>query len=369
MVRSRDARSSSLAVESTDAGALTRVRSEPVPVRTLFSGHATPVAVRRRTARTRAGLTALALVALMLAAILTWSLRTGALPWAPALPSPVMVTSDPAGAPVAIDGVRMGVTPVTATLAGGSHTVVVGADDRAQTQMIEVRPGAETAVHFALAIVPTAEPVPAMSELVIATDPPGAEVTVDGVARGVSPLTLDELEPGLHEVTVTRDGTTVSRTVEAPAGTPASVFIALSASGIASGWLTVSSPVEADILDNGVLIGRTSTPRLLLPVGRHELDVVNEALAYRVRRTVVIAGGRTATLALEPESGRLNVNAEPWAEVWIDGARVGETPLANVTLPIGFHEVVLRHPQYGERRQTVAVGVGTPARVGVDLRP
>lgn len=358
-----------MAVESTDAGTLARIRPEPVPVRSLLSGHGPQAESRRRTARTRAGLTVVAVVVLALAAILAWWLRTGALPWAPAQPSPVMVTSDPDGAPVAIDGVRMGVTPVTASLAGGPHTVVVGADDRAQTQLIDVRPGAETAVHFALAVVPAAEPVPALGELVIATDPPGAEVTVDGVARGTSPLTLGELEPGLHEVTVTRDGTTVSRTVEAPAGTPASVFIALSASGIASGWLTVSSPVEADILDNGVLIGRTSTPRLLLPVGRHELDVVNEALAYRVRRTVVIAGGRTATLGLDPAEGRLNVNAEPWAEVWIDGARVGETPLANVTLPIGFHEVVLRHPQYGERRQTVAVGVGTPARVGVDLRP
>ena len=39
---------------------------------------------------------------------------------------------------------------------------------------------------------------------------------------------------------------------------------------------------------------------------------------------------------------------------------IGETPIGNYSLPIGSHEVVLRHPELGERRQTVMVGVGAP---------
>jgi serine/threonine-protein kinase len=54
-------------------------------------------------------------------------------------------------------------------------------------------------------------------------------------------------------------------------------------------------------------------------------------------------------------SGRVSVNAEPWAEVWIDDRNIGETPLAHVEVPAGEHEVVFRHPDFGERRQRVIV--------------
>jgi serine/threonine-protein kinase len=67
-------------------------------------------------------------------------------------------------------------------------------------------------------------------------------------------------------------------------------------------------------------------------------------------------------------TGTLSVNAQPWAEVWVDGQRIGETPIGNLSLPIGHHELVVRHPQLGERRQTVAVGANGPSRIGIDLR-
>ena len=45
-------------------------------------------------------------------------------------------------------------------------------------------------------------------ELVIVTEPPGARVTVDGVGRGVTPLTLRGVTPGARRVRVTKDGYT-----------------------------------------------------------------------------------------------------------------------------------------------------------------
>ena len=73
----------------------------------------------------------------------------------------------------------------------------------------------------------------------------------------------------------------------------------------------------------------------------------------------------TATVTLP--NGTLSVNALPWAEVWVDGRSSGTTPLANLAVPIGSHEIVLRHPQLGERRRTVTVTTQTPVRVGVDF--
>jgi hypothetical protein len=54
--------------------------------------------------------------------------------------------------------------------------------------------------------------------------------------------------------------------------------------------------------------------------------------------------------------------------VFVDGERVGETPIGNLPRRIGTHEIVFRHPELGERRETVVIAVGKPARVGVDLR-
>jgi hypothetical protein len=99
------------------------------------------------------------------------------------------------------------------------------------------------------------------------------------------------------------------------------------------------------------------------------LTLVNETLEYRETRTVTVEARRTLALNVEVPRGTLHVNAQPWADVWIDGRRAGETPIGNVSLPIGSHDVVLRHPQRGESRHTVIVGARTPARLAVELQP
>ena len=66
--------------------------------------------------------------------------------------------------------------------------------------------------------------------------------------------------------------------------------------------------------------------------------------------------------------GSLSINAEPWAEVWIRGEKIGDTPMANVPLAIGTHQVVLKHPELGERVQEVTITGKQGARVSVDLR-
>jgi serine/threonine-protein kinase len=102
--------------------------------------------------------------------------------------------------------------------------------------------------------------------------------------------------------------------------------------------------------------------------GRHQLRLVNEELDVEVTKTVAVQAGATASVAVPLPSGSLSVNAAPWAEVFLDGNRVGETPMANFAAPLGTHEIVLRHPKFGERRRTVVIRRGAPVRVGVDLR-
>ena len=122
------------------------------------------------------------------------------------------------------------------------------------------------------------------------------------------------------------------------------------------------------VLLRGRVVATTEAESFMLPVGTQELEFVNENVGYRARRTVTIQAGKTAAVRLDPPSGTVHINAVPWAEVWLDGQRIGETPLGNLQAPIGTRELIFRHPDLGERRATVFVTLKEPARISMDLR-
>ena len=133
------------------------------------------------------------------------------------------------------------------------------------------------------------------------------------------------------------------------------------------GGVRVTSTVELQVFQDGSLLGTTAGP-IALPEGSHTLDFVNESLGYRSRQTVAVKAGQLAALRLSLPQGRININATPWANVWINGNAAGETPIANLTLPIGNHEIVFRHPQLGEQRMTATVKSDGVARVSASFQ-
>ena len=105
-----------------------------------------------------------------------------------------------------------------------------------------------------------------------------------------------------------------------------------------------------------------------LAPGQHDVELVNERLNYRERRTVAITAGATSQIRVAVPRAAISVNAIPWAVVWIDGRRVGDTPLGEVPIAVGEHVVRFEHPQLGRREETVLVRAGEVARVSVNLR-
>ena len=125
-------------------------------------------------------------------------------------------------------------------------------------------------------------------------------------------------------------------------------------------------PIVFDVSEDGKPIGTTEQNRLLLRPGRHELTFSNRDLDYSSTHTIDVEPGEAKTLTLDPR-GTANLNASPWAEVWIDGKKVGETPLANLQVLLGTHEVVFKHPQFGERRLTTTIRANAPVALSVDM--
>jgi hypothetical protein len=54
--------------------------------------------------------------------------------------------------------------------------------------------------------------------------------------------------------------------------------------------------------------------------------------------------------------------------VSIDGNAYGETPLGNISIAPGEHEIVFRHPQLGEKHEKALVRPGASTRIAVTLK-
>jgi hypothetical protein len=137
---------------------------------------------------------------------------------------------------------------------------------------------------------------------------------------------------------------------------------------VRQGRVRILSPLELQVFEGDRVLGSSAGGAIAASAGRHELELVNRELGYRTRRVVNLKGGEVVSVSLPHPEGRLSINASPWADVWIDNTHVGETPLANLSIPIGEHEVTFRHPAFGEQRRTVVVRFDSPARVSADLR-
>jgi hypothetical protein len=216
----------------------------------------------------------------------------------------------------------------------------------------------------------TAVTKPVSGRLIVRSDPAGAKVLVDGRAQGVTPLNLAGVAPGSRRVVVSYEGRDVQQTVQVEAGSTASIIVPLTSTTDRSayGRVTFAAPLDVDIFEGDALVGTSRMPELMLSPGPHTLRFVNEAFGFEDTRNLVVEAGKRVSVPVRVPQGELNVNASPWAEVSLDGNKIGETPLGNVKLAVGPHVVTFRHPELGEKTVSVAVKVGVPARVTADMR-
>ena len=88
-----------------------------------------------------------------------------------------------------------------------------------------------------------------------------------------------------------------------------------------------------------------------------------------MRQRVVVSADHVVSVRINPPNGSMNLTADADAQVWIDGRLMGDTPLMNLSLPVGEHDVIFRHPQLGDRRQKAIVQVRSLTRVSATFTP
>jgi hypothetical protein len=228
-------------------------------------------------------------------------------------------------------------------------------------------PGAQVEAPAATSPSTAAPPIdvdtpipPGRGRLVIQTQPPGVKVQLDRKAVGETPLKLD-VAPGRHILTFQTTGGEIVKSVRAAVGKTETLDVP-----VFSGWVAVFAPIVLQVAADGRSIGTTEQSRLMLPPGRHQLTLTNKELGYSAVEQVDIEPGEVKSVNVNPR-GTVNLNAVPWAEVWLDGQKLGDTPLAGTPVSLGQREFVFKNPQFGEKKVSATIKAGANSPVTVDF--
>jgi len=266
-----------------------------------------------------------------------------------------------------LEGARtLGTTPLRVALPPGAHALVLRNGTSTHALDVVLSAGTQVFHHLDLQAAPAIDGV-----LDVTTVPLGAAVDVDGVRRGVSPVEVTGLGTGEHTVTVTAGPRIVTQRVIVVPGRTSTLVVPVGKPDVVEGsvgFVTIAAPIELEVYDGDSLVGSSRNQRIMVVPGRRVLRVANRAVAFERTVTVTVEAGAVARLTVPVPNGSLSVNAVPWAEVELDGRVIGETPIANYSVPLGSHDVVLRNPKFAEQRRTVVVSLAAPSRIGVDLR-
>jgi hypothetical protein len=236
---------------------------------------------------------------------------------APATDGRLAVTTEPPGVAVVIDGTDSGTTPVTLSVSPGAHQMVLRHGSEQKTVPLTMNAGDHVSQYFELA-APAARPTTGK-----------LDSAVTAVSRPTTPVRS-----------------------KAPAG---------------DGWMKVVAPFELQISERDEPVGSSAAARITMSVGRHDLRLTNAPLGFEATRSIDIASGKSQTIRVTAPLAEVSINANPWADVFVDDTLQGQTPLGKLSLPVGTHQVTFRHPELGERRQTTLVTVRGPNRISADL--
>jgi serine/threonine-protein kinase len=114
-------------------------------------------------------------------------------------------------------------------------------------------------------------------------------------------------------------------------------------------------------------VGQTPQRGLRLKPGRHEVRVVNEELGFGRTLNVQVRRGAEVSRHFAFGQGRVALQVEPWANVYLRSRLLGQTPMAPITLYEGRHTLRLVNPDLGKEK-TVVVNIVAGATINLPVR-
>ena len=209
---------------------------------------------------------------------------------------------------------------------------------------------------------------PAFGKLTVKTNPAGAKVRIDGQSRGATPFELDELPSGNYHITLTKDlFQTIDLDIVIEDGKNLDLNPKLEAR---SGTLSITGkPNGAIITTNGKKIGNLPLKGYRIAEGMVELTV--SAKDYHSQTEFMNIQRDQSyehVFNLDRHSGKLIVITEPPdADVYLDNERKGKTPSILDGIPIGLHNVDIKHPSFLPQSETFTLALNENKKIHFKL--
>jgi len=206
----------------------------------------------------------------------------------------------------------------------------------------------------------------------LTSTPEGVQVSVDGVVIAQrTPVRLTDLKPGLHVVRLELPGFQPWETqVELATGQVIDLPAArlLPSNAVAARSERRSERARDDGDDSSDRASRRTTERRASSVSSSSSGATRSSVQPRPLQPVAMQPGPAPAPAAGGSMGFLRINSRPWAQVFVDGRFLGNTPLLNAPVPAGKHKIKLTNPDLRMSKSfTLQVQAGKPTTKLVEL--
>lgn len=193
---------------------------------------------------------------------------------------------------------------------------------------------------------------PSLESISISSDPPGADIFVNGKLVGVTPMMV-QMEEGNYQILLQKDGyKEYSTSIKLNRGQKQSVNTRFIMAPVGTLNILVS-PFGSLIYINEKFYQENTDRQFKteLAVGEYLLKVVNPNFGTWEKNIKIIAGESLNVTIDFNKSAKLTVTSTPvFGEIFVDGISKGYTP-KQLTLRVGKHSIELRREGYfGETR-------------------
>lgn len=208
--------------------------------------------------------------------------------------------------------------------------------------------------------------------LTITTQPvDDAEVVVDQEVAGTTPLTIDHLEPGIHDVELSAERYLPWYTEIEIEGMRKQQSLEVT---LEPAWGDVtfeSSPDSANVIIDGEVRGKTPAT-LEIVQGEHRVEIRKPG--YKVWQSAIeVTAGEALELPLVElarADGQISVTTDPpGANVTIGGRYRGQSPLEVSLAPGESYQVLISRAGYREEERTLKVEPDEDIQLNVNLSP
>ena len=285
----------------------------------------------------------------------------------------LLLRSEPAGADISVNGVSVGVTPRLITHLSAKETYTVKLVKTGYLdQLIKVK------FEGRKPLVRNEKLVLASGTIDILSEPAGAQVSVNGIPKGRSPLKVEQVPRGRAVVKFTLDGYDDEiRELTISAGDVQTLPVAMKAK---PGTLhLVSVPAGARFYVNDKPVGKGEQVLSGMAAGTYVVRAELEGYGA-VSREIQLEKGASASeeFRLSNVRGSIEVKTTPpGAQVYLDGKLVGTTKGASESQPSevltisdvleGEHQLIVRKDGYGERMRRPKVQRGKASHWNLKL--